>query len=64
MIEGVTILATEIVNKPAPWLEIFGCILTIALVCGFLLSVLFIFLNQIGCLQSVCRCLFVRQCLV
>lgn len=46
MIEGVTILATEIVNKPAPWLEILGCILTIALVCGFLLSVLFIFFES------------------
>ena len=43
MIDGVTILATEIVNKPAPWLEILGCIITIILLCGFLLTVLSIF---------------------
>ena len=46
MIDGVTILATEIVNKPAPWLEILGCILTIVLICGFLLTILFIFFES------------------
>ena len=46
MIDGVTILATEMVNKPAPWLEILGCILTIALICGFLLVILYMFLES------------------
>ena len=46
MIDGVTILATEIVNKPAPWLEILSCIFIIAMICGFLLAVLFIFFES------------------
>ena len=41
MIDGVTILATEIVNKPAPWVEILGYGFAAAIGCGFLLVILF-----------------------
>ena len=46
MIDGVTILATEIVNKPAPWLEILGYGFAAAVGCGFLLLILFIFFKS------------------
>lgn len=41
MIDGVTILATKTMSKPAPWVETLGCIFTIGVICGFLLVILF-----------------------
>lgn len=56
---GVTILATEIVNKPAPWLEIIGYSFAAAVGCGFLLLILSIFfeldwLFKIGVPMLIC----------
>ena len=63
MIDGVTILVTETVNKPAPWLEILGCIFTITMICGFLLLVLFIFFESdwlitVGTPMFICAAVF------
>lgn len=41
MIDGVTVLATETINKPAPWVETLSCIFIIAIICGFFLVILF-----------------------
>lgn len=46
MIDGVTILATKTMSKPAPWVETLGCIFAIAVVCGFLLVILSIFFES------------------
>ena len=46
MTDGVTILATEIVNKPAPWVETLSCIFIIAMICGFFLVILFTFFES------------------
>lgn len=45
MIDGVTILATEMINKPAPWIEILSYGFIAAMGCGFLLIILFIFFD-------------------
>jgi hypothetical protein len=45
MIDGVTILATETINKPAPWVETLGYGFAVAMGCGFLLIVLFMFFD-------------------
>lgn len=46
MIDGVTVLATETINKPAPWVETLGWIFAITVVCGFLLVILSIFFES------------------
>ena len=56
---GVTILATEIVNKPAPWVEILGYSFAAAGGCGFFLIILFIFsdsdwLLKVGASVLIC----------
>jgi hypothetical protein len=46
MIDGVTVLATETINKPAPWVETVNCIFAIAAICGFFLILLFTFFES------------------
>ena len=41
MIDGVTVLAIETINRPAPWIETLSCIFIIAIICGFFLIILF-----------------------